>query len=367
MAFYQYRGRKVSVFFWDGTKQVALPRRVTRHLDGEPEAIVQEWVNRWSNLNEVKKVRPELSAVPNLWSETVDRWCDQLTKMGRDEKTIKDHRRHLLTALPFFTTAGCESWADFPNYSRKLGPWLLSIGKTERRIHAINQSMRLFWKWLDDEGLAEGLLKLTGGFKTKQRTPLKITIKPEEILSFKPERDDIRLLALIGYFFSLRPQEVIALRPMDFKAGSATSDIECCKALGSAGLYNRLAVYIHRQRTNKGFRKPKMNSIGWVGCFDERAARELVKLMVGRPHDQPLFEHGLFWYIKLWKRHGLPNTVTKDMRRASLYHLGHYSDLPVVALKNHARHQNMETTMLYTRRPEELGENDWGHLDLDAE
>lgn len=109
-----------------------------------------------------------------------------------------------------------------------------------------------------------------------------------------------------------------------------------------------------------------MNSVGWVACFDEKAARELVKLLVGKPFDQPLFEHGLFWYIKLWKRGGFPNTVTKDMRRASLYHLGHYSDLPVVALKNHARHQNMETTMLYTRRPEELSDNDRGHLDLDA-
>lgn len=48
-------------------------------------------------------------------------------------------------------------------------------------------------------------------------------------------RDDMRLMMLIAYFFSLRPQEVIALRPADFKAGLKASDNEAAKAMESAG------------------------------------------------------------------------------------------------------------------------------------
>ena len=64
---------------------------------------------------------------------------------------------------------------------------------------------------------------------------------------------------------------------------------------------------------------------------------------------------------------GYPGMTLKDLRRASLYWLGHYSSVDLVALKNHARHRNVETTSLYTRRPLEdvsdLGGD--GELNLD--
>ena len=159
---------------------------------------------------------------------------------------------------------------------------------------------------------------------------------------------------------------MLALTPGHFKAGTAASTLECCKTLANADLYDKLAVHVMRQKVGNKFKEPKKNSVGWVGCFNAQAAKEIVKLLIGRKSTDLLFPYRVGTYIKKWKHDSIANTVSKDMRRASLYHLGHYSDIPITALKNHVRHQSIETTMLYTRRPEELSEGDWKILDLDA-
>jgi len=366
MAYFQLRGSRVFVFNWLEGRQVMLPRAQTRHLDGEPELVVKEWVARWSNSNKIQKPTFELSPLPKSWDKLITRFGETLSNRGRQSSTTADHLRNLRLTLPFFIERGCKTFADFPNYSRKLGPWLLSIGKTPRRVWALNQSVRQFWLWLDDEGLASGPLKLTAGAKSTNPTPLKRTLTPEEILAFECTREDIGLFILLGYFFSLRPQEVIALRPVDFKAGSATQTLECSLVMQKCGLYGRLAVNIHRQKNAQGvYTKPKTGSGGWVACFNEQAARRIISALAGKPKDQPLFPHGLYWYCTLWRRHSIPSTVSKDMRRASVYWLGHYSEMPITALKNHARHRLIETTTLYTRRPEELNVDEWSELSLD--
>lgn len=372
MAYWQRKSNnRIFVYYHDKQtlKNNTLPRIQTRHLDGQGDDVIEEWVERWSNLNEVKTVRPDLARTPlrGEWATLIDEFCAFMQKEGRAPNTIKDHKRHLLTALPYFAEVGCERFADFYSHSRRLSAWLTERGKTARRIWAINQSLSLWWEFLDEQkGLVEGKLKLTGGHKTKNSTPLKLILKPEDILSSKCSHDQIRLMMLIGYYFSLRPQETLALTPAHFRAGNQAAFLECCKALGSAGLFSKLAVNIERQKVGGKFKAPKKNSVGWVGCFDEAGAREIVSLIKDTKKDELLFPLTTDTYFKLWRKHGLPNTVSKDMRRASLYWLGHYSTLPISALKNHARHQSIETTMLYTRRPEELSDSDWQQLDLDA-
>ncbi len=55
----------------------------------------------------------------------------------------------------------------------------------------------------------------------------------------------------------------------------------------------------------------------------------------------------------------------KDLRRASIYWLGHHTNIGIIELKSHARHKRVDTTALYLRRPEEqIDELD--ALDLDA-
>jgi integrase len=218
--------------------------------------------------------------------------------------------------------------------------------------------------------LVEGELKLVGGEKiTSKKTPLLLALKPEEILAYNPTRPDLRLFALLGYFFSLRPQEVVALTPRDFAAGTEAAMKECAKVMAKAGMYTRLSVHITKQRSSGKIKTPKAGSIGWVSCFQESAAREIIKLIFGKPADEPLFANQMDWYYKLWRREGIPQSTVKDLRRASLYHLGHYSELggqTPVGLMNHARHKHIQTTMLYCRRPEEWSKDDWKALDLDA-
>ncbi len=59
-----------------------------------------------------------------------------------------------------------------------------------------------------------------------------------------------------------------------------------------------------------------------------------------------------------WNKFGIKGVNVKDRRRASFYYLGHYSNLTPLQLMKHARHREVETTMLYCRRPDEI-------LDLD--
>ena len=372
MAFKQIIGTKVYVYTYDPKtrRQKKLPRKLTRHLDGSPIDVIDEWIRRWEQTQAAKRRRPDLviSPLPADWLQYVVDFCEMLRQSGRAHNTIRAHQTHIEMSLPFFVDRGCTSLAEFHLHSRLLGEWLITVRKkSPRRVWAINQSLTMFWKYLDiDRGLVESTLRLVGGKKTRNRTPLRVALTPAEILSHTFAREDLRLFALLGYFFSLRPQEVLALTPGHFKAGTHAQELECCKTLVAAELYGKLAVNVVRQKVGKQFRAPKKNSSGWVGCFNEQAAREIVKLLVGRRSTDLLFPLRTDAYYKAWKNGSIPNTVSKDMRRASLYHLGHYSKLPVVALKNHARHASIETTMLYTRRPEELSEMDWIALDLDA-
>lgn len=194
--------------------------------------------------------------------------------------------------------------------------------------------------------------------------------EPDEVMEYVAATSDLhlKLTALFGYFSSLRPQEIFALRKGDLIAGSKAEELECCKTMASKGLYSRLAVNVHRQRIKNGkFAPPKSHSKGHVAIFDERAAKAIVFLLKDvKDPLMPLFPHLPDWHMKLWVKNGIPKSTTKDLRRASLYYLGHKTALnDLVSLMKHARHKKPETTMLYLRRPGEVT-GEWQELDLDA-
>jgi hypothetical protein len=138
-------------------------------------------------------------------------------------------------------------------------------------------------------------------------------------------------------------------------------------------LFNRLVVHIREQKTDgkigsSASSEPKAHSKGWVGCFNEQAAREIVELLTGFGPTQPLFSvtNNRTLY-KYWQQDGIQGITLKDLRRASLYWLGHHSNFSKepIKLMKHARHKRIDTTMLYLRRPEESLEGNLV-LDLDA-
>jgi hypothetical protein len=161
--------------------------------------------------------------------------------------------------------------------------------------------MRVFWKWLLEERLTEGALMLRSAISSSQ-TPLSFTVTPQQVLKYQYLTPEARLLSLIGFFFSLRPQELMALRPADFRAGSTAAALECCKAMEAANHFNRFAVNVHRQRKGKDFKSPKVSSGGWVACFDAQAAREIVGLIKDLDRESLIFPAGSRWIYRTWRR-----------------------------------------------------------------
>jgi hypothetical protein len=129
-------------------------------------------------------------------------------------------------------------------------------------------------------------------------------------------------------------------------------------------LYDKFAINITKQRTQEGtITKPKAFSVGWVACFNEAAARAVVTHIKAMGTEE-LFPQRNDWLFEHWKKFGIPGITLKDLRRSSLYYLGHRVGMEFSGLSAHARHAKPETTMLYLRRPEENMES--LDLDLDA-
>jgi hypothetical protein len=158
-------------------------------------------------------------------------------------------------------------------------------------------------------------------------------------------------MVLLGYFFSLRPQESLGVTVRDFDTDTAK---ECCKTMAGMGLYGTLAVHVSKQKTNRGIRNSvKAQSTGWVACFDKTAAGILAAIVDSMGDDEPLFAYAANRGFDRWRDHGIPDMTLKDLRRASLYWLGHYTQLTYVMLRHHARHRDERTTWLYMRRKED--------------
>jgi len=86
-----------------------------------------------------------------------------------------------------------------------------------------------------DMGYVAEELRIPKTPASNKTTPLKTFVTPEEALAIEA-KDDLKKLALLCYFFSLRPQEAVAVSAKDFAAGKAAAALECCKTMEKAGL-----------------------------------------------------------------------------------------------------------------------------------
>jgi hypothetical protein len=410
------RGKQVVVYVWEDGKQKQLPRDKTRHLDVEPDHNIEAWVARYSEQFEGKALQPE-QITPAKMIRWVDGYTGYLESRGKSAKTVGDHRRMLNNyIIPYFVGLhGMEDPNKWPAVSAQLDTYMREVGDDadeessgmEHQILRTNSAIRGFWEWLADEHHVLGgvALRVRKPRPRDAATPLPRVVTPDEVLKFvKGCRDrDIKLMALLGFFFSLRPQETFALRIGDFVAGSKAVELEACRVMsghkvrGGDALYGRLAVHITRQRIQSGeFREPKAYSRGYVSCFSEEAAKLLVAILKtpdpdivrqkaqkekgertrGNKNADIILGWSSDYNFAKWHRQGLGAGVEgrrqaelslKDLRRASIYWLGHYTTLELNALKNHARHKKADTTMLYLRRPEDIEPGTaWDRLDLDA-
>lgn len=366
MAFwYRAKDGKVRIYIYSLGVQKALPRAESKHLDGCGDREINIYVDS------IFKKTHKVSLADDALDRLLDQFAEYELSRGLDIATRKARQTFLRSnAIPFFLEHRLKDPSTWHQKSPQLLAHLQSRSISHANIVRTNVAINKFWGWLQDEQLVlSGVnLRLRKPVSKAKPTVLQYALTPEQTLTYARSASPLlAFIALTGYFCSLRTQETLALVKGDFRGGSATKDLECSKVMRNAGLYDKLVVNISRQfcRTDKTISKaPKAGSAGLVCCFDEEAARLIVECIRTLSVDGVIFKFGLEYYTKLWRKEGIAGITLKDLRRASIYWLGHYSKLGIVELKSHSRHNKTDTTTLYLRRPEQVVAS--GELDLDA-
>lgn len=359
-----------------------LPRSLIAHLDGQPEHNIDAWVKTYELTVEARMPGVHQVSDPelNILFERFDRYV----RARKDASTCDGYRKALLDRIFPFLLDRPEpllSPVQWPMAAPKLLEYLEGKKVSVENILRTNTAWRMFWEWLIEEGVLPPSLpdlRLRRPVRPTKTTPLKFTLNPDQVLEWckKCLDPEVKIMALMGYFCSLRPYETFGLTKSVFAAGKTAQDLECCKTMAQMQLYDRLAVYVARNRRarktrkeTEKFKKPKTSaSKAWVACFNEDAAKEIVKLVNSFPKElDTFFQYAPRKCQEKWKEGGMPGYTLKDLRRASAYWLGHnteFSKHPILFQK-HTRHKKMDTALLYLRRPEETTAPD-DMLDLGA-
>jgi hypothetical protein len=377
MAFWRRYPHGIVVFSSKDGKQRRLPRADTRHLDTQPDHNIEAWVRNWERAHE--GLRSEVQALTDPdWIRRLEQYLAFMISEGRRPPTVAWHRQALRDwVLPYFLAADPKT-PDPDQWRTKSARLLAHLQGLEVPLAGLRRATfaaRRFWRWMCEEGMVIDTaqpLVLRNPRGASQPTPLAYTATPDDILRYVSTTQDpvLRLMALAGYFFSLRPFELFALRPRDFVAGTRAQQFDDAEAMRRLRLFDKLVVHVHRERDQaNNFHPPKAHSAGHVACFDARAAKALVPLLNAADPEALVLPRRVDWCIKYWSRHALPvlGLTLKDLRRASLYHLGNRTEFAGAGLllQRHARHKSFDTTQLYLRRPGE-DQAEWSPLDLEA-
>jgi len=361
---------RVCIFETKGGKPKALPRDRTRHLDQQPDEVVERFIDSLAP-------RPPKPLSNEELTQHAETYCARMTHDGMSKTTVEMHRYALLSRIiPFFLSQDppLTDPNGWPFRCARLYDHLVGLGISADLLIKCNAALSGLWNWLQDEGLVDASIKLRlrRPRQLAKETPLSFTVTPDEVLAWSVGREpDVAFMGLVGFFFSLRTQETLAVRAGDFLAGTKAAGIESGKVMARAGLFSKLAINVTKQHSKSSgdtAAAPKANSKGWVSCFDERAAVAivgLVRTLKAEGREGPLVDFSVGCNLARWKQCGFPGLTLKDLRRASIYWLGHHTDLGLVELKSHARHERVETTAKYLRRPNEEVEAP-DELDLEA-
>ena len=346
---------RVVVYDFKDGKQVPLPRRLTKHLDGKPEPEIEDWIRWYAAVNSIQLRRHKLD-LGDL-EKPLRAFLDSLKDKGRHQKTVDGYEYFIRFAMPTFKDEPSPN--GWYLLGGKLTKDLRDAGLSASQRSRTNQAFQAFYRWLQGQGIVQHrhgfiLDKIDLG---RRETPLKRLLTPDEVLLYARGiiAPELRFVALAGYFLSLRPSEVFGARKQDFLAGSEAMGFEAAKVMRSSNLFDGLVYSVRNCRRPSGvqFKPSKRKPGGIVACFNGIAAGAIAELVdaVSGPLIISTFKPD--YWAKRWSKEGIPGITLKDLRRASLYWLGHYSNLTFNGLRNHARHTNYDTTLLYTRRPEE--------------
>lgn len=370
MFFQRKPGKKlprVCVYYSKDGKQVPVPRKFTKHLDGKDDWEIEDWMRWYEAVNNIdsRRVFAELGE----FEEVLDQFLAHLKTQKLNKNTIKIYSNSLKLTLPhFLQEPNLDAWYLLTGGLYK---HLLKLAISAEQHNRANQSFGAFYRWLQLQGMVKhrhGLM-LVNRPSERSKTPLERVIEPDEVLAWARAQasPELKFMALAGFFLSLRTGETFGARKTDFVAGAVARKMEAAKVLAKAGMPCNLVMNVQTGRRANGetYGSTDLKRGGIVGCFNQEAAQMLVKL-INAAQDNLIIQDKPEKWIKLWSKQGIANITLKDLRRASLYWLGHYTDITLVGLQSHARHTDPKTTALYYRRPEEEFEGSLDVLDLDA-
>lgn len=350
------------------------PRAACRTFDSKADDQIEAWAQNY-NATIQSRIQPTDSTIPEVIYNLIQEFETYQGTKSLAIGTIKSDTRNIFKATEYFCSK-TDNLALWLQHSVQLASHLQNVKKLKAgHTYQIQLSTNKFWNWLKrNKKLVDGVLDLDSvtGHAAGKDTPLQFHVKPEDVLKFvrSSTNESIKLLALCGYFGSLRPQETFALKLNDFIVGNKARPLEACSIMATLGLFDGLAIDIDKQRraTKREESTPKKNSKGLVAFFDKTGAELLVAVLklVKADNRMGLFAYNNQYYYDLWKQSGLPGITLKDLRRASVYWLGHHTQIKIEQLKEHARHKDIQTTSLYFRRVYNKPEVDNLNFDLDA-
>jgi integrase len=368
------RGNKPGVwkaYYWDRTdrKQKWVPADVVRQWDGMDEQAAENAFNSWiadNGLARVRARRKSLFASDEL-NHLIDDFIDEEAALSPDtsESTRQTVKSHLHTYIKeyFVQVHGQKDVRTWWQHASGFTRWLrdtypnLSLGTVKK----VGQSLRRFGEYLLEENVIRHpwrLKRIRNSASSDPETPLPREILPAEILEVADKLPpEMALAVLLGYFTSLRPQEVYGVEKSDFITGDrAKKDAKTYQRFTKVGLGSGLSVAVSRSRSRKGRTKLKTKaSYGVVNCWNLDGAKAIAAILKNL-QDGPIFgDTPRDALDKTYKKMVFPllDVVLYDLRRASGLYLGRTMGCDIFLLQDHFRHRSITTTMRYTRRPKD--------------
>jgi len=367
------RNKQVTVYYWDNNigKQVALPRKETEHLDGLPRDIVLKWKHDWEKSHGKIKARSnrihlkEKDVLSTLWRQyQLHREKIKNRRTSTAEKETGEFETYI---VPFFVKEHQKKDpADWHALIPAFHNWLFQKSLSDSTVKKILGTLERFGKYLMfQRHMIFPFVIQAPSSKNNKVTPLKVERTPEDIFKYVKNltkedysKVDLRLAVLIGYFAALGPGELFALEKKDFLTGDiAQRETKTLTGFRERGLGSRLSVVIWKTLSAKGSNKLEASTKNEtrksvVNIWHGEAAKLIGKILSERTPGR-LFPLSYSHMGKIWRQRIQPylKTTPHDLRRASALYLGREFKLNPMLLQEHMRHSEIETTMLYTRRP----------------
>jgi hypothetical protein len=293
---------RVVVYDFKDGKQVPLPRRLTKHLDGKPEPEIEDWIRWYAAVNSIqlRKHRLDLGDL----EKPLKAFLDSLKDKGRHQKTIDGYEYFIRFAMPTFKDEPSPN--GWYLLGGKLTKDLRDAGLSPSQRSRTNQAFQAFYRWLQGQGIVQHrhgfiLDKIDLG---RRETPLKRLLSPDEVLAYAKgvNAPELRFMALAGYFLSLRPSEVFGAKVGAILSGEKANGFEAAKVMKAAGLYDGLVYSVRACRRPSGepFKPSKRKPGGIVACFNKEAAEAILAFLEASQGEYIIDQFKPDYWSKRW-------------------------------------------------------------------